>query len=283
MKLRMRSSVPLLAASTLYLCLPVAAQEKSSARDMFFGGLEATAPQVRSPKPTASKPAPPPKPQAGRKPDASVSAKQQSLSQPQQPAQPPRPSVPVVNTVQAPLGLRYALLKMTGMDATEVPVSTRFHSGDRLQLRVQANADGYLYIVSQGSSGAWQVMFPSPSRNSGSNRVKAGEDHTSIFRFDSKPGVEKLFIVLSRAPVKDLDSVIYDLKGNPEPQKEPMMLASNLTVNDPLVSRLRNSYTRDMVLEEVAAPETSERAMYVVNKSAGPDARVVADLKLVHE
>jgi hypothetical protein len=189
-----------------------------------------------------------------------------------------------MNAARAPLGLRYAILKMSGIDAVEVPPSTTFHSGDRIQLRVQANTDGYLYVVTQGSSGAWRVTFPKSGKQ-GSNRVKAGEDHTSIFRFDAKPGVEKLFVVLSRVPENDLDSVIYSLQSAPTPAagKDPLMLAGNLTVGDPLVARLRNSYTRDMVLEEVATPDTVERAVYIVNKATGPDARVVADIKLTHE
>jgi hypothetical protein len=274
MENRVWRGVQALTAATLFFGLPAAAQEKSSARDMFFGGLEAAAPAPSRDKPPAPKPAVP-KPAASR--PAPTAAKNRPA-----PDQRTKPSVPVMNAVQSPLGLRYALLKINGIEGVEVAPSTHFRSGDRIQLRVQANADGFLYIVSQGSSGAWQVLFPSKGRNEGSNRVKAGEDyHTSVFRFDSKPGVEKLFVVLSRMPEKDLDSVIYDLKGNS--QKEPTMLASNLSVNDPLVAKLRNSYTRDMILEESNAPDSSERAMYVVNKSTGPDARVVADIKLIHE
>jgi hypothetical protein len=255
---------------TVLLCTTLGAQEKSGARDMYFGGLEgAPRPAVRA------RPAPP-KPVAKPTQPAAIKT---------HPTPDVAPAVPVINAARSPLGLRYAILKMTGVDAVEVPPSTTFHSGDRIQLRIQANTDGYLYVVTQGSSGAWQVTFPKKSGNQGSNRVKAGEDHTSIFRFDSKPGVEKLFVVLSRVPERDLDSVIYSLQGAPSPAtaKDPVMLAGNLTVGDPLVSRLRNSYTRDMILEEVAAPDTPERAIYVVNKATGPGARVVADIKLTHE
>ena len=261
------------ACVTLLLCAPLAAQDKFGARNMYFGGLEA------APKPPAAV-KPPQKTTASANNKPPVHHEVAPLPAPKQPG-------PFVNAARTTLGLRYAILKMTGVDATEVPPSTTFHSGDRIQLRIQANQDGYLYVVSQGSSGGWQVMFPGKATGQGANRVKAGEDHTSIFRFDAKPGVEKLFVVLSRQPERDLDSVIYTLKGGSGAGegagKEPVMLASNLTVKDPLVARLRDTYTRDLVLEEVAAPETAERAIYVVNKSTGPDARVVADIKLIHE
>ena len=275
------------ASSALIFTFALPGQERAGARDMFFGGLEAAAPA------TARKP---PTPAAAR-PSAAAKAPVQRVVVAKAPPPPPPPPatsgnsgnsrVPVINAALSPLGLRYSILKVNGAESTEVPPSTQFKSGDRIQLKIQTNSDGYLYIVSQGSSGAWDVRFPSKSKNAGSNQMKAGEEYTSMFRFDSKPGVEKLFVVLSRRPEQDLDKFIYELKGTdtaaPSPNKEPMMLASNLSVGNPLVSRLRNSYTRDLVLEEVAAPEREERAIYVVNKSLGPDARVVADIKLIHE
>ena len=214
----------------------------------------------------------------------------------------PRPnSIPLMNASLGPLALRYAILKVNGIDTVEVPPSTRFKSGDRIQLQVRTNSVCYLYIVTQGSSGAWQVIFPSRSANQGSNRVKAGDEKLTAFRFDSKPGVEKLFVVLTRVPEPDLDRAIYKLaveSGGDEPKaapakpkgeaadQGPLLMAGNLTVSDPLVSRLRTSYTRDLVLEEVEAPAasaTQERAVYVATKASSSQARVVADIKLVHE
>jgi Domain of unknown function (DUF4384) len=272
-------------AAAPMLCTSLGAQE-AGARDMFFGGLEATAPAAAAAR--RAQPAPARtaatnqghgsaavKKDRGRGATGVLATDQGKNSD---------PKLPIINAARVPLGLRYSILKMTGADTTVVPLSTIFHSGERIQLCVEANTGGFLYIVGQGSSGAWSVMFPTKSLNGGSNRVEAGKEHTTMFRFDSKPGVERLFVVLSRVPERDLDSVIYSLKGNSAPAAgEPMMLASNLTVGDPLVAKLRTSYTRDMVLEEVATPGTVEQAMYVVNKSTGPDARVVADIKLIHE
>ncbi|MFN0317281.1 MAG: DUF4384 domain-containing protein [Burkholderiales bacterium] len=261
--------------------LVLVAQEKTGAREMYFGGLEAAAPPAAVKKAVATRPATKPA-------TAAAAASQRNPPSSNRDLSGPSTRVPAINAVRTPLGLRYAVLKVNGAESVEVAPSTRFKSGDRIQLKIQTNSDGYLYVIAQGSSGAWQVMFPAKSKNDGSNRVQAGEEHTSSFRFDAKPGVEKLFVVLSRQPERDLDTVIYNLKGGAAPtpaaaQPEPVMLAGNLSVNDPLVARMRNSYTRDLVLEEVAAPERAERAIYVVNKTTGPDSRVVADIKLTHE
>ena len=49
-----------------------------------------------------------------------------------------------------PLGLKYTILKQSGDDMVEVPPDTVFHAGDRVQLSVQTNGPGYLYIILRG-------------------------------------------------------------------------------------------------------------------------------------
>lgn len=245
---------------------------------MFFGGFE-----------KAGKPAP--------KIAPAKTATKEARTRPTEtaPRNNPGPRVPAINASLGSLGLRYSILKVEGANATEVPASTRFKSGDRIQLKVETNSDGYLYIVTQGSSGAWQVMFPSRNAANGSNRVQAGDVKTLMFRFDAKPGTEKLFVMLSRLPERDLDQAIYQIangsgRATDEPAQKPqpkdagqLLMASNAAVPDPLVSRLRTSYTRDLVLEEVSATDTQERAVYVATKAKSNEARVVADIRLVHE
>ena len=70
-----------------------------------------------------------------------------------------------------PLGLKYTVLRKSGDDMVEVPPDTVFHSGDRIQVSVQTNGPGYLYIVHKGSSGTWTPMFPSPELADGNNHV----------------------------------------------------------------------------------------------------------------
>ncbi len=224
-----------------------------------------------------------------------------------------------------PLGLRYTIIKRVGSNAQEVPVDTVFRSGDRIQVAVEANEPGYLYIVARGSSGAWKPLFPSPDVEGGKNYIPAGKVTTIpagyVFTFDEQAGEEKLFVVFSRKPEASLESLIYDLgtgKGTNAPGKDPqpskvtepetapadspkVLLASNkVEIRDDVVGNMRRVYARDLIVEKVqAAPgassygaprpinasyePTMQNAAYVVNPSSSADARVVADVSLVHQ
>src|SRR6267143_1083349 len=73
----------------------------------------------------------------------------------------------------APLGLRYSILKqMSGGETLEVDPDSVFHSGDRIRLSIEANDNGYLYIVLRGSSGNWGLLFPSKEILGGNNVVE---------------------------------------------------------------------------------------------------------------
>ncbi|MBI3680350.1 MAG: DUF4384 domain-containing protein [Acidobacteria bacterium] len=224
-----------------------------------------------------------------------------------------------------PLGLRYSILKRNE-DRTfdEVNTDSIFRSGDKIRLRVESNEDGHLYIVMRGASGNWRVLFPSPEIKSGDNHVEAGQPQmipsgNGVFSFDEKKGEEKLFLVLARNEVPDLEKLIYDLNeaSRPAPVEakapaatkktaapvkprteapqekkaaEPkrMMLAQSISpIDDALVGKLRGEMlSRDLVFEKVSdsAPgPQKESAVYVVEKSGRKDARLVADIKLKHE
>jgi len=220
-----------------------------------------------------------------------------------------------VSTVGDPpapkLGLRYTIVRKSGDDMLEVAPDTVFHAGDRIQFHVQVNGPGYLYIVVQGSSGTWTPLFPSPQINHGDNRVDAWETYTMPpgyrMLFDQQSGIEKVFLMFSRAPEKDLEQLIYSLRGGvkpasaaPEPVQgqdapaAPRQLVASLSIDDATVGRLRNTYARDLVLEKVddggnanananAKAPPKEKSVYVVNPSGAADSRVVADIQLVHQ
>ena len=72
------------------------------------------------------------------------------------PATSPAPKVENAHTVatKVPLGLRYAMMKRDASgNYVEVDPDTSFRSGDRIRIKVDANTSGYLYVVTQGSSG----------------------------------------------------------------------------------------------------------------------------------
>ena len=194
------------------------------------------------------------------------------------------------------LGLRYTILKRSGGDMVEVSPDTVFHAGDRIQFAVETNGPGYLYIVLQGSSGTWKPMFPSPDVDDGNNHIEGFHSYTmppkSRLVFDEQAGMEKIFIVFSRQPEPSLESTIYSLQApkskpaaQPDPAAQPkQLLVANL--DDSAVGRLRNTYSRDLIIEKVdeSTPgDKKEKAVYVVNPTGSQDSRVVADLHLVHQ
>jgi len=196
------------------------------------------------------------------------------------------------------LGLRYSILRRVNGQMVEVPKDTEFHSGDAIQVKVQTNTPGYLYIVNQGSSGQWMPMFPSAEFQGGNNHVDGWSTYVLPPRamvFDEQTGVEKLTVLFAREPEPDIEKLIYSLQGTPKPK--PVMqkpsstddsktLVASARISDDLVRNKRQMYSRDLVIETVT-PNTpgdqKEFADYVVNPSGSPDSRVMADLKLVHK
>ena len=115
-----------------------------------------------------------------------------------------------------PLGLKYTILKKSGDDMVEVAPDTVFHAGDRVQLSVQTNGPGYLYIILRGTSGTWTPMFPSPEVADGNNHVDGWSAKRlppgSRMVFDTQTGTEHLFIVFSRTPEDGLENMVYSLQ-----------------------------------------------------------------------
>jgi hypothetical protein len=204
----------------------------------------------------------------------------------------PSPAVP-------PLGLKYTILKRSGDDMIEVSADTVFHAGDRIQINVETNQPGFLYIVNRGSSGVWQPLFPSADVDDGSNHVEGFRDYLlppkSRMVFDETTGTERLFLVFSREPEPNLERMIYSLTPNPAsgppnqnqaPVTKTLLVANNSGVDDSTVGLLRSVHSRDLKIEKVderTPGEKKETAVYVVNPSGSADSRVVADLLLVHQ
>jgi len=209
-------------------------------------------------------------------------------------------------TAPQPLGLRYTLLqKQSSGDYTEVFPETVFHSGDKVKLSVMANQPGYLYIIEQGSSGSWLPLFPAQNAAPESNRVAAGHVYLvpsasdESFQFNQQAGKERLFILLSREPIADLDQVIFGLQhktsaptsaapATSAPVKPAMVLEADNRITDALVQRLQSrdlTLVKDTSQQETKDAEYGEKAVYVVSKGAANAAatRVFSDLILDHE
>src|SRR5262249_51869112 len=122
------------------------------------------------------------------------------------------PAILVSAITRKPLGVRLSILK-TAQDGqtTEVAPDTSFQPVDRVRLNIQVSDSGYLYIINRGSSGTWTSLFPSAEAPNASNAVSPGATYTvppdRNFVISDPPGEEKLFIILSRNPVMDAESL----------------------------------------------------------------------------
>ena len=199
------------------------------------------------------------------------------------------------------LGLRYSILQKTPQGLVEVKPDRAFHAGDSIRVSVMGNQKGYLYIIARGSSGLWTPLFPHPESSQRNNEIVAGRRYQvpdgagEFYTFDERAGEEHLFLLLSKAPVQDLDEVIRGLSRPQEPSRPAESLhvveAKN-RLNDDFVSQLRNGVAaRDLVFtktDDAPSPATSsgpqEDAVYVINTGSTnlSDARVVVDVKLLH-
>jgi len=208
-----------------------------------------------------------------------------------------------VRTAENRLGLRCSvMLRDASNEYAEVTPGTVFHSGDHIRLSFLANEPGYFYVIQQGSSGAWSPIFPPPNAGPDANKVLAGQPQvvpsgTRAFSFDRHPGNEKLYVILSRTPIADIDRVIENLRtGKAAQPSEPagvgdagsMMEAKN-DIPDLFVQRLASrdlSLVDEQKVDESSKPDVQgEKAIYVVSKGAAPEAnsQVVLNLDLRHE
>ncbi|MBM3788090.1 MAG: DUF4384 domain-containing protein [Acidobacteria bacterium] len=204
-----------------------------------------------------------------------------------------------------PLGLRYSLLLSRNNETyREVEASTTFRSGDRLKINVEANDEAYLYVIARGSSGLWKVLFPVSEVASGDNLIQPFRRYEvpngGRFYFDDQAGEEKLFVLLTRKAEPNFEDLIYSIhapapltpvtnKPAAKPAKTIQVAGLIRPIDDALVGKIRSELVaRDLVFEKVqdtppAPSQPKETAVYVVNKNAGPDGKVIVDLKLEHK
>ena len=136
-------------------------------------------------------------------------------------------------------------LTRDGKLSTVLPTE-QFKSNDKVRLLFSTSRDGNVYWVAKGTSGQYQVLFPSQ---------KAGMDNTVVrnhsytvpakgaWRFDEQKGAETLVCVLSPSPVAELDKAVA-LGGEGKKDEASEIISS-------VVNRHENKRTtRDLVFEE---------------------------------
>jgi len=136
-------------------------------------------------------------------------------------------------------------LTRDGKISTVLPTED-FKSGDKVRLIFSANREGRTYWVSKGTSGSYQVLFPS---------AKAGMDNTVVknreytvpakgaWKFDENKGTEVLVCFLSPEPIAALDKAVQLAS---EGKKDE----ASSTIAPLLEKHETKRKTRDLVFEE---------------------------------
>ena len=296
------NSVPFFIAAALLTALPAKAQ--LSARQLFYddGSKKTASPAKPSEvKPIVTPPPTPPKPKKAANTKKPLPPKVEEperveLIKPMEPKVGP----PLVTVQSKPLAVRYSILKEVAADEwLEVDADSGFRSGDRIRLQVEGNQNGYMYIFSKGTSGTWKTLFPSEEVEDGDNRVRPRRpvlypNENQAYRFNDKPGVEEVFLAFSRNPDEDFDKLIYDVNRGSTTAKR-MMIAGGKPIKDSMIDRLKVQ-SRDLVIETVkekpapsnkpkagATDRMSENAVYVASPDQGPNAKVIAQIRLKHD
>lgn len=222
-------------------------------------------------------------------------------AEPKKPAvKKPAPRKPAVASVSSPerrVGLKYRILLRTpDCDIKEVDSSYTFHSGDKVRLQIEANVDGYLYVLQKGSTGKDRMLFPDPRINGGDNKIARGILYSvpgnQWFTFDNNPGTENLTVAVSRTPMKSVvpPAPPKQTASSQAKPKEDEGLVSVVSVVEELNQNVRS---RDLVLIQEKAPVVTAPAQpvaapvvqstIVVNTSDTSNNAVYTEIKLKHD
>jgi hypothetical protein len=181
------------------------------------------------------------------------------------------------STVALSLGLRYRLWRVSGAELEDLdPAKPGLRPGEHLRLGVETNDTGYLYIVQRQESGAWRRVFPDQEIERGNHFIRSGVTYTippeEGLELQFPGGAERLVIVLSREPLKELEPLV-----SPPAPENTVSAAPPPEISEPVLAQVRKLLnTRDLLSE----PASEEKAFYLANRTGRPDSLIVAEVRL---
>lgn len=112
----------------------------------------------------------------------------------------------------AAVALEYTvILVKDGQERPVDPVGHQFDVGDRILVRIEPKDDMYIYIFTEGPEGDRSCLLPTSDEQP--HFVKRGKvlelPDDGFFRFDEPPGEEKLIVVATAEPSKDLSALAH--------------------------------------------------------------------------
>jgi hypothetical protein len=114
------------------------------------------------------------------------------------------------------IGLGYTLfMRDASGRGIRVEPTREFLNGDRVRLALEPNVDGYLYIFDSEDGGPPRMIFPDARLDGGENWIEAhvpievpssdeSEERLRWFEFYGQPGGDRIYIVLTREPLKSV-------------------------------------------------------------------------------
>jgi hypothetical protein len=115
-------------------------------------------------------------------------------------------SVAITALAQAPQRIKVTVERQDQAGWRAVNPATVFSAGDRLRFRVSTSFSGYLFVMDQGTSGSYDLLFPRAEAGT-DNRIEASKDYTvpatqGSFRVGGPQGHDVVYWVLSPADLR---------------------------------------------------------------------------------
>ena len=149
---------------------------------------------------------------------------------------------------QTVVAVRTAIELERGGQKTTVLPDYEFKSGDKAKFVYTTNTDAYVYWLSQGTSGEYVMLFPTPKTGT-DNLVKKNAVHTipvkGAFKFDEKAGTEKILLVLSTERIPELEAAAKEAA-----LKDGKVVSESSKVTSVQEQTETKRKTRDLVFEE---------------------------------
>ena len=198
---------------------------------------------------------------------------------------------------QSPQRIKVAVERQDSAGWLAVNPATVFTERDRLRFRVSTTFAGYLYVMDQGTTGAWELLFPRIDTGS-DNRIQASKDYfipsgRGFFRPNGPEGHDVIFWVLSPADLERklvlpsssvptqlllrprCDDAIFKARGDcidPSAGLKPVAPGEKLPEN---LNGIAGANSRDLVF-------TEERGQSVVSSPTPLSGPIIYELRLAH-
>lgn len=178
-------------------------------------------------------------------------------------------------------GLSYWLevVQPNGKTVRATAESRVFKSGEHVRFAFKSNKEGYLYLLSLGSSGRGTVLFPDPRINGGRNIVSPSENYVipfgeKSFVMDATPGEERVLVFFSETEIGDVRDYFMGNKKNKQIEAQD---------TQKLYAYAQTNGSKDIVFEEDAVGTGAQPASYIVTKTNDPKSIIFKEIKIRHK